>query len=121
MFYQIYIYQENIYFRMYIRDGNSVEARLLDTPLPCGWEYVGACGRLVATALTAKAQVGLAIAYQTYMAAAHQGPAGTGKTETVKVYRMFGVRFFRKIMNSRTKYLIILPVKSEIQRRFKID
>ena len=68
-----------------MKEGNTVDARLLEVNLPWGWEYVGASGRLVATPLTARAQMGLATAYNTHMAAAHQGPAGTGKTETVKV------------------------------------
>ncbi|XP_064087240.1 dynein axonemal heavy chain 3-like [Macrobrachium nipponense] len=71
------------HLRYYMADG-EVEARMLYCPLPWGWEYVGAEGRLVVTPLTTRAHHALVTAYNSHLGGAPEGPAGTGKTETVK-------------------------------------
>ncbi|XP_063589657.1 dynein axonemal heavy chain 12-like [Penaeus indicus] len=69
--------------RYYMKE-DEMEARMLHCPLPWGWEYVGAEGRLVVTPLTARAYHTLVTAYHAHLGGAPEGPAGTGKTETVK-------------------------------------
>ncbi|XP_068243599.1 uncharacterized protein [Palaemon carinicauda] len=71
------------HLRYYMTDG-EVEARMLYCPLPWGWEYIGAEGRLVVTPLTTRAHHALVTAYNSHLGGAPEGPAGTGKTETVK-------------------------------------
>ncbi|XP_047480638.1 dynein axonemal heavy chain 7-like [Penaeus chinensis] len=69
--------------RYYMKE-DEMEARMLHCSLPWGWEYVGAEGRLVVTPLTARAYHTLVTAYHAHLGGAPEGPAGTGKTETVK-------------------------------------
>ncbi|KAK3858557.1 hypothetical protein Pcinc_035261, partial [Petrolisthes cinctipes] len=69
--------------RFYLNE-DEIEAKMLYCSLPWGWEYVGAGGRLVVTPLTCRAQHSLVTACHAHLGGSLEGPAGTGKSETVK-------------------------------------
>jgi dynein heavy chain len=89
---------DNFYWQSKLRyewTAKRVELRLLDWSRPYGLEFTGSYGRLVITPLTDRCYVTIALALTLQVGASFMGPAGTGKTETVKdMARACGLPFF---------------------------
>ncbi|AYU78810.1 Cytoplasmic dynein 1 heavy chain (DYNC1H1), putative [Leishmania donovani] len=70
------------------RTAETLECRMADASVLHGFEYIGAYERLVQTPLTDKCYLTLMQALHTRLGGSPVGPAGTGKTETVKALGM---------------------------------
>ena len=72
------------YMRFYPDKGGDVRVCVANAAFPYGFEYLGVAERIVQTPLTDRAYLTLTQALHSRMGGSPFGPAGTGKTETVK-------------------------------------
>ncbi|CAD8132456.1 unnamed protein product [Paramecium pentaurelia] len=70
--------------RYYNEENKNVSARMINVSVQYGFEYLGKVTRLVMTSLTDRCQRTLLEALHMNYGGAPEGPAGTGKSETVK-------------------------------------
>ncbi|TFK57575.1 dynein heavy chain protein 1 [Heliocybe sulcata] len=91
-----WLYQMRYYLDRNI--GNPLDRlaiRVADASFPYGWEYLGVPDRLVQTPLTDRCYLTLTQALDNQLGGAPFGPAGTGKTESVKA---LGVQLGRFVL-----------------------
>jgi len=76
-----------VQLRYYFEEAGEVDeirVKQVNSVLPYGYEYIGVASRLVVTPLTERCYLTITSALHIHLGAAPAGPAGTGKTETVK-------------------------------------
>ncbi|KRX01504.1 P-loop containing nucleoside triphosphate hydrolase [Pseudocohnilembus persalinus] len=79
---QDFLWQKQI--RFYNPKGEDIKAEQINTQLEYGYEYIGASSRLVITPLTDRCWITMTSALHIKLGASPLGPAGTGKSESIK-------------------------------------
>ena len=91
-----WLYQMRFYLdRLAENPLDCLAIRVADASFPYGWEYLGVTDRLVQTPLTDRCYLTLTQALDNQLGGAPFGPAGTGKTESVKA---LGVQLGRFVL-----------------------
>jgi dynein heavy chain 1 len=90
-----WLYQMRFYLDRALEPLDRLAIRVADATFPYGWEYLGVPDRLVQTPLTDRCYLTLTQALDNQLGGAPFGPAGTGKTESVKA---LGVQLGRFVL-----------------------
>ncbi|KAF8665172.1 hypothetical protein AX16_000636 [Volvariella volvacea WC 439] len=91
-----WLYQMRFYLEKSVENPlERLNIKVADASFPYGWEYLGVPDRLVQTPLTDRVYLTLTQALDTQLGGAPFGPAGTGKTESVKA---LGVQLGRFVL-----------------------
>ena len=80
-----WLYQMRFYLDQHVENPlDRLTIRVANAAFPYGWEYLGVADRLVQTPLTDRCYLTLTQALDGQLGGSPFGPAGTGKTESVK-------------------------------------
>ncbi|KAI0033723.1 dynein heavy chain protein 1 [Vararia minispora EC-137] len=90
-----WLYQMRFYLDRTLEPLDRLSIRVADAIFPYGWEYLGVPDRLVQTPLTDRCYLTLTQALDNQLGGSPFGPAGTGKTESVKA---LGVQLGRFVL-----------------------